>query len=205
MLGNAQELMGKMLAKAAQRLLASDPSSFQRLLKSQDKTVALTLSGTGLRCCFLLTHDGIEVSPSSQPVDVEFLAGPLTLLRLAREGYDPTLVSEGLLVIQGDMETGRRLSQLFAMLDIDWEGLLAQYTGSVLAHRACVRLRSLSQWRQTLHSNLWSTAGETLIEERKILAPGLCIEQFNQAVDTLHTDTERLAARIRRLQKVMTT
>jgi len=197
--------MVQMLAKAAGRLLATDPSSFQQLLSNQDKTIALTISGTGIRCCFLLTPDGIESRPSDQEVDVEFTAGPLTLLRLAKEGYEPELINEGLLTITGDMETGRRLSRLFSTLDIDWEGLLGQYTGTVLAHRAGVQLRSLLQWRQELHKNLWSTAGETLTEERKLVAHELRIGQFNQAVDTLHADTERLAARIRRLQKVLAT
>ncbi len=195
--------MVQMLAKAAQRLLASDPDSFQRLLKNHDKTIALTISGTGIRCCFLVTPDGIEGYPSDQDVDVEFIAGPLTLLRLARDGYDPALVTDGLLTIHGDMETGRHLAQLFTVLDIDWEGLVGQYTGTILAHRTCTRIRSLLQWRQELHKNLWATAGETLTEERKLLAPAVRIEQFNHAVDTLHTDSERLSARIRRLQKIL--
>ncbi|HED12513.1 MAG TPA: hypothetical protein ENI62_02460 [Gammaproteobacteria bacterium] len=199
-----QELIAQILAKAAQRLLASDPDSFMRLLKNHDKTIALTVSGTGLRYCFLVTADGIEGNPGHQEVDVEFIAGPLTLLRLARYGYQPALVNDGLLTIMGDMETGRRLARLFSTLDIDWEGLVAQYTGTILAHRVGVQVRSLLQWRGKLHNNLWSTAGETLTEERNILAPALRIELFNHAVDNLHTDTERLAARIRRLQKIFT-
>jgi len=200
---NLPDLMIQMLAKAAQRVLASDPVSFQHLLKNQDKRIGLIISGTGIHCCFLITPDGIEGCRSDEVADVEFITGPLTLLRLAREGYDQALVNEGLLTINGDMEAGRRLARVFAMLDIDWEGLFGQYTGTLLAHHAGTQLRSLLQWRKQLHDRLWSTGGETLTEEYRLLAPVVRIEHFNRAVDTLHTDCERLSARIKRLQQVL--
>jgi ubiquinone biosynthesis protein UbiJ len=85
-------------------------------------------------------------------------------------------------------------------MDIDREEQLSRLTGDVIAHQLGNTARrtasALRHGRRTLEQDL----GEYLQEELRLLPTRIETENFSTDVSRLVMDTDRLAARIRRLQ-----
>jgi ubiquinone biosynthesis protein UbiJ len=125
------------------------------------------------------------------------LATPIALGRLARGAK----AVNGEIDIQGDMELGRAFQGLLRSIDVDWEEQLSRITGDVVAHQFGRSLRRSLAWGQKAADTLVMNISEYLQQESRDLPPRPVVEQFMGAVDTLRADTDRLEARIGRLQR----
>jgi len=102
--------------------------------------------------------------------------------------------------IEGDVETGQAFKAILDEMDIDWEEQLSRLTGDVMAHQLGNTARRaagvLRDGRRTLERDI----GEYLQEELRVLPTRIEAENFSADVSRLRMDTDRLAARIKRLQ-----
>jgi len=98
------------------------------------------------------------------------------------------------------VETGQAFKAILDEMDIDWEEQLSRLTGDTIAHQLGNTARRaagvLRHGRRTLERDL----GEYLQEELRVLPTRIETENFSADVSRLGMDTDRLAARIRRLQ-----
>lgn len=101
--------------------------------------------------------------------------------------------------IRGDTRLGRQFKALIAEMDIDWEEHLSRLTGDIAAHRVMTVFDKLAEWSKSATSNLTDDIGEYLQEESRDVVSGAEMDMFNQQVDRLRDDTDRLEARIARL------
>jgi ubiquinone biosynthesis protein UbiJ len=111
-------------------------------------------------------------------------------------------VFSGEVNIEGDIQTGKQFQDLFKQLDIDWEGLLAQYTGYSIAHRISGFFRAGQTWSKETVETFKLNTEEFLQEETRDLPAKAEIDGFFADVDRLRTDADRLECRIGRLQMV---
>lgn len=103
--------------------------------------------------------------------------------------------------LQGDTESAQKLQAIMADLDIDWEEKLSQWVGDIAAHQLGNQARSLFQWgRQTVDSLLLNVE-EYLHEEARAMPPRLELEAFYQDIAKIALATDRLAARLQRLNE----
>ncbi len=180
------------------RYLQMDPDTPTKLTHLTGKAIAIELSGLEFKLTLLPHAQGIQiVEHYADEPDVVIRGTPLALLSLLQETATDTPNVE----IQGDTGLAQALHRLFNGVPIDWEEILSQRIGDLPAHQLGRLVRSSTAWGQQSLATLTRDVGEYLQHEARDLPPRRSLESFIAAVDTLRDDSERLEARIRRLQQ----
>jgi len=144
------------------------------------RVIALHVRGLDATVFLLFSAQGIELSRYHDgEVDVTLSGAPLNLLSMT---HDNDALYQGRIDIQGDTGTARLLQQAMQAMEIDWEEHLSRLIGDTPAHQL--------------------GRGDYLQDETQLLAPVTEIQRFCRDVDTLRNDTERMQARIARLQQL---
>lgn len=134
--------------------------------------------------------------------DVIIRGTPLRLMGQLFEGGPMGKFDD--LAIEGDLALGKAFQKVLRGVEIDWEEQLAHRVGDLPAHQMGNGLRQLRQWSQRSLQNIVRNTGEYLHYEAHHLPPPGALNEFMDAVDKIHADTERLEARIQRLQSALT-
>jgi ubiquinone biosynthesis protein UbiJ len=190
--------LAQVLETALNGYLRLDPDTQAKLTALSGKAIRLELSAPTLNIYLVPGPGGVRVLDTFEgAVDASIRASPLALLRLSRGD----LAAEREIHLQGDVHTVRTLRRLLREIDIDWEEQLSKLIGDIPAHQIGSLFRAVAGWnRQALDKFRLDTA-EYLQYERRELPPRHAVEQFLDAVDRLRADTDRLEARIERLQR----
>jgi len=197
----AQQALLAALERALNGVLALDPATVTALQRFQQQVVALQLRGTGITLWLQLGAGSIHlIGDYDGPVETTLEATPVALLRLASGAAEGALF-RGEVTIRGDVELGQRLQRLLRHIDIDWEEHLARLSGDIIAHRIGRLLRSHRQRAQIGVNHLGDQLADWLQYERDLLPDRQAVEGYLQQVDVLRHDSERLAARVARLQQ----
>lgn len=165
--------------------------------KLEGRTVALEFREFGAPL-FLRPHSGgIELFNQwrGEPdVTVQGTIPALLFANLRREPGTPAGVR-----IAGDAGLGQEFQKLIRLLDIDWEDRLSRFVGGPTAHRIGHALRGFGGWGRESAARFGDNLREYLQEETRDLPQRDEVETFNDAVDVLRTDIDRLEARVQRL------
>lgn len=136
---------------------------------------------------------------STTAADVRLAGTPLALLALLRE--DPAaVIRRGDVTLSGDAETGQRFQELAQLLRPDLEAGLARVIGDIPAYGVGSLLRKALAYGRNSIATQAQNVGEYLAHERRLLVPRAEAAQFLEDVDSLREGTDRLAARIARLE-----
>ena len=187
------------LESAINATLALDPETVTRLGGLSGKVVAVELQGIGVTLFLLPGREGFRLMGHYDGEPDTILSGtPLALLRL-RSGAPGEGLFSGEVTIRGDVELGQRMQRIIGGLDIDWEEHLSHLTGDVVAHQIGSLVRGMTRWGQRAADTLQRDFVDYVQEERRDLPSKWELDEFLAAVDTLRSDTDRIAARIDRL------
>jgi ubiquinone biosynthesis protein UbiJ len=189
------------LEAALNRYLRMDPDAMARMAALQPRSIAIELTPLQLTLYIVPADDGVRLPSKLEAEPDTVLRGtPLGLAQLGLGSESGKTLFSGSVTIEGDVETGQAFKAILDEMDIDWEEQLSRLTGDAIAHQlgntARQAARVLRQGRHTLERNI----GEYLQEELRVLPTRIETENFTAAVSRLSIDTDRLAARIRRLQ-----
>ncbi len=192
------------LETALNRYLSLDPDIAAQLATLEGKVIRLEILGLAMAFYLLPGHDGIQVlSHYTGEADTCLRAAPLTLARLSVGQHAEDRVFSGDVEISGDIELGERFRDILAGADIDWEEQLAHVIGDVAAHQIGNAVRSGLHWSHRTLETFGQDLAEYLQYERRDLPVRHEIETFLSAVDILRADSDRLAARVQRLETVL--
>jgi ubiquinone biosynthesis accessory factor UbiJ len=114
-------------------------------------------------------------------------------------------VFSGEILIEGDIQTGKKFQELFKKLDINLEDLLAQYTGSDIANRISQFFRSGQEWGKESIETFKMNTSEFLQEETRDLPAKPEIDSHHQQIDALRAHFDRLNSRVEKLADLLTT
>lgn len=103
--------------------------------------------------------------------------------------------------IAGDAAIGQEFQKLVRQLDIDWEDRLARFIGGTAAHRVGRTIRELGDFGRNSAQRFGENLREYLQQETRDLPLREEVEQFNEAVDFLRTDIDRLEAQLQKLYR----
>jgi len=189
------------LEAALNRYLRLDPDTAARMAALQPRSIAIELTPLQLTLYVLPADSGVRLPPRLETAPDTVLRGtPLGLAQLGLGSQSGKTLFSGSVTIEGDVETGQAFKAILDEMDIDWEEQLSRLTGDVVAHQLGNTARratsALRHGRRTLEKDL----GEFLQEELQVLPTRIETENFSADVARLGMDTDRLAARIRRLQ-----
>lgn len=178
--------------------LDQDPEVRAGLLQMDGRVLALDLVAFGTTLYLSIVGERVQVSDRSETEpDVMLRGTPAILAQLA---LDP--MADARIELIGNVGLGRQFQQLLADVSTDWEEKASRLLGDVAAHELGRMFRGARAWgaetRRTWEINL----GEYLQEERRDVPAQAEVAHFLRGVDVLRSDLDRLAARLRRLERL---
>lgn len=192
-----------LLASALNNYLALDPEAPEKLSAFDGKVICIDIKGPNRTIYLLINGNRISVVKTydAEP-DATIIGSPAALFKLGVHRDSAPLFFAGEVEIRGDTRLGRQFKSLLAEMEIDWEEHLSSFVGDIAAHRISGLFNELRKWSNTAADNFADDVGEYLQEESRDVVSGAEMGMFYQQVDKLRDDTERLKARIDRLQGI---
>lgn len=186
------------------RYLALDPESRHRLHALQNHVITIALNGTPFTFQLIFTEAHISVKTADFVTADTIITGtPLSLIHMTLTSGDRKKFFADDVSISGNIELGQQVIDLFDTLEIDWEEYLSRITGDIPAHRIHHTVSRFKNFTMRLQNTLMQNINEYIHEEKNISPPREALQDFFHDVDQLRMDTDRLEARVVRLEKKM--
>jgi ubiquinone biosynthesis accessory factor UbiJ len=199
-------LLIAVLETALNRYLALDNNKEDLLIPLKGKIIALTIQPFNETLYLCPTSDAIQIIDQTVTPSDTTISGSVWALGLMGISAKPMRsVFSGEIKIEGDIQTGKQFQELFKKLDIDLEGLLAQYTGDDLASRISQLFRSGQEWSKETIETFKLNTTEYLQEETRDLPAKPEVDIFYKQVDGLRNHLDRLNSRVERLADIIAT
>lgn len=188
-------------SKTLNNVLAQDPDFLAAVAPLAGRCFCIQVHGLGVTFYLYIKQAVVELTtalPEQEP-DVSIAGPPLALIKLLTHSGSLQATQQSGVRLQGDLHVARQLSELLSGVDVDWEGILAQYIGDMPAYHFGGAFRRWSKWRRRTY-DVWQMAlTEYLQEEKYALPTRVEVEHFLDRVDVLRDAVERLDARVARL------
>lgn len=180
----------------------ADSRKAQALCRQLDgRVMSLTVQGTPLAFYFKAEGGRIALTPRyAGAADASLSGTPIALLALAGPKAEGALRGGGVR-IAGDAEVAQKFRELLSQAQPEFEEELARVVGDVAARRVANVARGFLDWGRKASDSLATNVVEYLQEEGRDLPTRVEVEEFLAGVDQLRDDTERLEARLARVER----
>ncbi|UPG90489.1 SCP2 sterol-binding domain-containing protein [Luteibacter aegosomaticola] len=193
-------LAGRAMEAALNRAVDLDPDTRARLDVLDGRSVQVHLSGPELALRITVEKGRLRVGPPEDGGSLRVTASPGSLLAMALRRDDDG-VAPGKVDIAGDAELARRLERLASQYAPDVEEAFAKTFGDTLGVALAKALREGLAHARESGKHLVEDGADWLRDEGRVaVAPGE-VEAFLDGVDALRERTERLEARLTRLER----
>ena len=176
--------------------LKLNPETREQLAAEGNTCIGVEITDVRQRFCIVLELGVFRIAADGSCTPDVSLRGRSTALAslMLRGRGEPDVM------IEGDADRAARLRAILRAAEIDWEEQLSRVAGDAVAHKTGETARAFQRWLKQTHGSLEADIAEYLTEESGNLPTRGEIESFMNAVDTLRSDTDRLEARIARLE-----
>lgn len=187
---------------ALNQVLAMDDLLKRDLQGMAGTVMEISCTKPQLRCYVVVQKNApvIRLVQSWEPSPTVSISGslPALLELIGPEGHHS--LSRNHVKVTGDIARAQQLQKALSLSNIDWEYHLARLFGDVptqaMSDFAHSGVRNVRQAGDSLRQNL----DEYIHEEKRLLPGRIELETFYRDIDDLRLRTDRLAARINRLQ-----
>lgn len=188
----------KPIELALNTALEQDSETKAKLEQFDQRCIAITISDFNKTINASVMQQQLHLSlDSEQSADLTITGKALTLAKL---GSDPESLFSADIDIHGNVQFAKQLRDLLEGFDFDWEAQLARFTGDTLAYPIAHGIRKVTSWAKATHNALQQSTAEYLKEEIRILPDKSQINDYMADIDRLRANSDRLEARIQRLQ-----
>ena len=189
------------IEQGIQALLQLDPDTRDRVGQLEGKLIAVNLVQPNLEFVISVVDKRVNIiGRLDTPADTT-LTGSLTAFKSLASGNEA--LYKGEVKIEGDLHIGQQLKDIVAKLDPDWEEFLSPMLGDTVVHQLAIAGQSFSSWLSRTRSSLEQNTSEYLQEEAELLAPNSEVRDFCLDVDAIRASADRLDARIKRLERLV--
>ena len=178
-----------------------DQETLDELAVLYGKVIQLELINTTQPVISLIIGEqGIQVDTDYAGTgDVLIRGTPLNLLAYMRSfGQGRTTVT-GDLEIKGDLGLAQDFQRLLHRFEVDWEEQAAQLVGDTLARKTSNIVQMGVDFLRQLKNKIELDLSEYALYETEVLPDREEVERFNNSVDVLRDDLERLKQRLHRI------
>lgn len=166
----------------------------------EGRGLSLVFEGTPLTFCFRVADGRIALDTrDAGAVDATLSGSPLSLLSLVGPGAEDRLRGSSIR-IAGDAEVAQRFRELLQQAQPDFEEELSRVVGDVAAHQVANIARGFFGWGRKAADSFSTNVAEYLQEEGREVPARVEVEEFLEAVDQLREATDRLDARLSRVE-----
>lgn len=203
----AAQLVSASIERILNHLLKLDPDSVTALQSIKNKRLTVKIREFPWPLSFVFS-DRIDVLIAEQTLetqedntDCSIELSLSTLEALQDTSQITKLIQSNDLKLEGDLKVAQGFSDLLKNIQIDWEDQLSKYTGDVAAHSIFEAGRSTFDKINRHTQKLITMLGEGALEEKKLAAHRVLVEDFCEEVNSLRSATARLEARLAQLVK----
>jgi ubiquinone biosynthesis accessory factor UbiJ len=184
------------------RVLQQDPQACAAMKDLSGKMIAIEVIGTGLGWYVYIDDQGISLGREhAGQANVTIKARAATLIGLLLNHNSKVSGINPDMEINGDVGLAQEFQLILKNLDIDWEEHLSHWLGDTAAHKFGRVYKLTRNFIRESRHTISMDISEYLRYEKEILPEREEIELFNNAVDKIRNDTERLKQRLQRLQE----
>ncbi len=184
------------------RYLALDPEMLDKLEVFSGKVIKLEIIGINKVLYMLPDGKCIQVSTEYEgEVDTTLRGTPMALFKMGIVSDAATLLLKGEVEISGDTRLGHQFKNVFSQMDIDWSEPLADIVGDTFAYQIQQSGKKIGGWGKDVIKSVSSSVSEYLQEESRDVITETELNIFNDDVDQLRDDVDRLQAKIKTLSK----
>ena len=188
------------LATVLNRNVATSERATTLVGQLDGRVLGLTLEGTPVTLFFAVAAGRVTIGTRHEgQVDASLTGTPLGLLSLVGSDAADRLRSAGIR-IAGDAEVAQRFQSLLRQARPDFEEELARVIGDVAAHQVANVARGFLGWGRKAADSFSMNVAEYLQEEGRDVPTRVELEEFLEAVDRVREATDRLEARLARLE-----
>ena len=185
------------LESVINRYLALDPEMLGKLSEFDGKAIKLEMTGINKTLYMLPDESGIQVlADYDGDADTVLRGTPISLFKMGLVANAANLLLKGEVEISGDTRLGHKFKNVFSQMDIDWTEPLAGLVGDDLAYQLQQAGTKLGRWGKDSARSVSSSFSEYLQEESRDVVTETELEIFNEDVDRLRNDVDRLQAKI---------
>ena len=182
--------------------LRYDPASRQAVAALTD-ILAVEMTAPALTIYIRGQDNGVAIlSYTEAPVVAHLKGSPIGLLQLAK-GSDSLANSE--VHLAGNPGLLQQWQKILHNLEIDWEDAISELLGDILGPRVANSIRSSASWAQQQAIEQQRLIPEYLTEELNITPSRAEAEHLFSEINTLTMNTDRLSARLRKIQRALAT
>ena len=185
---------------AINKALNFDPAVQQKLKALAPKVLAIHITTLDMTIYVQFGEKLALHSHQEHPSDAT-LSGELSaFLNLASNSDKQAALMKSDIQIQGSSQLAMALADASSHLKIDWEAMIAEFTGPVVAHVVGNKLRAFSGWFKDSTQKFKDDSVEYVRDELQVAPHKLEGESRYSAIHKLKLDAERLEARVARLK-----
>lgn len=189
------------IQSALNRYLALDPESKDYLMALPNSVLKIQLQGLDLDFYLIIAPPDIKISTDYLDAPDTIIRGtPISLLRMTFASDRKQFFAEDI-SIEGDLELGQQIIDLFDKLEIDWEECLAKKLGDAPAYHLNRAVTHLQKSVGNIINLFGKNVTEYIHEEKEWLPQKERLQDFFNEVDTLRMDTDRLVVKLKHLQQ----
>lgn len=177
-----------------QHLIAQNSWAHALLLPFAGKSVKLDFMLVDFTLVILENGD-LAMAGESNTADATVRISPSTLMRLLAKDEAAKLQ----ISVEGDTHLASELAKVFTNMRWDYEDDLSKVVGDIPASKFGQLLRTTSHQIKDTGTNLGEMLFEYWQEEKPLIAKKRHVEHFNQDVDTLRADVDRMEKRLEKL------
>lgn len=178
------------------RYLALDPEMLDKLAAFDGKVIKLEMTGIDKMLYLLPDDSGIRVLAEYEgDADTVLRGTPISLFKMGMVSNAASLLLKGEIEISGDTRLGHQFKNIFSQMDIDWSEPLANLVGDGLAYQLQQAGSKLGRWGKDSVESVSTSFSEYLQEESRDVVTETELGIFNEAVDRLRDDADRLQAK----------
>lgn len=187
---------------AIKQWIKLDPASAKNLAALDDRVIGLHVTGLDLFLYFLPTHDGMMVMGDyGEEADATIHVSAMNLIRLGLSADSAAVILETDTRIDGNVGLATAFSNILKNANIDWEEILSQYVGDIVAHQSASFTQTAVGWIKESAQAMSLNVSEYLTEEGRFSVSDSEVNHYLDQVDILRNDADRLQARVNRLHQ----
>ena len=184
------------------RYLALDPELLNKLADFEGKVVKLEITGVNKELYMFPGARGIQVSTEHDgAADTVLRGAPVSLFKMGLVSNAANMLLKGEVEISGDTRLGHQFKNVFSQMDIDWSAPLASLFGDSISFQLQQSGKNISRWGIGIAKSFSMSFSEYLQEESQDAVTETELNIFNESVDQLRDDVDRLQAKINLLTK----
>ena len=182
------------------RYLALDPEMLDKMAAFSGKVIKLEITGLDKELYMFPSERGIQVMMEYDgEADTALRGTLLSLFKMGLISNAANLLLKGEVEISGDTRLGHQFKNVFSQMDIDWSEPLANLVGDAAAYQIQQTGQQLGRWGKDAARSVSTSFSEYLQEESRDVVTETELGMYNDAVDKLRNDVDRLQAKIKAL------